>query len=82
MPIIKDSYFLAYYLIFQSYHPEDLEENPNPMPTAVESILKVFIMSLGTFGDIWNALDDTEHAFRGKVTAWQHIDSLFKIGKY
>lgn len=52
------------------------------MPTAVESILKVFIMSLGTFGDIWNALDDTEHAFRGKVTAWQHIDSLFKIGKY
>lgn len=58
---------VAYFIIFQSYKPEDENENPNPMPNAVESVLKVFIMSLGVFGDIWDSLGDTNHSFIGKV---------------
>ncbi len=36
--------FQAYYIVFQSYKNS---EEPHPMPNAVESILAVFLMSLG-----------------------------------
>ena len=61
-------YFSAYYIIFQSYRVEDDDENDDHlMPTPVESFLKVFIMSLGNFGDIWDALEFTNHTIAGEV---------------
>ena len=32
-----------------------------------ESILAIFIMSLGGFGGVWNGLENTSHAFIGQV---------------
>merc|ERR1719219_223124 len=62
----------SYYVIYQSYDPTprpafDYEIFDNPMPTPVESFLRVFIMSLGIFGDVWYSLEDTRHSFAGKV---------------
>ena len=37
------------------------------MPSAVESIIGIFIMSLGNFGDYWDGLEDTGHEFAGQV---------------
>ena len=64
--------FLAYYIIFQSYvPPPDPEEEEvlehNPMSSPAESFLRVFIMSLGIFGDVWDSLDFTNHAVAGKA---------------
>ena len=36
------------------------------MDSPVEAILRVFVMSLGVFGDIWEALDATDHSAQGK----------------
>ncbi|KAG7169642.1 Transient receptor potential cation channel subfamily V member 5-like [Homarus americanus] len=59
----------AYYIIFSSF--QDIEDRPmcvhNPMPTASESIMLMFIMSLGNFGDVYNALECTDHEISGKV---------------
>ena len=37
------------------------------MPSAIESIIGIFIMSLGNFGDYWDGLEDTGHEFAGQV---------------
>ncbi|XP_069188418.1 transient receptor potential cation channel subfamily V member 5 [Procambarus clarkii] len=59
----------AYYIIFSSF--QDLEDKSqctsNPMPTAAESVMQMFIMSLGNFGDIYSALECTDHEITGKV---------------
>ena len=53
-----------------SYIPEDDEENDSGnhmMPTISEAILNVFMISLGNFGDIWDALAATNHQTIGEV---------------
>jgi hypothetical protein len=53
-----------------SYIPEDDEENDSGnhmMPTISEAILNVFMISLGNFGDIWDALAATNHKVIGEV---------------
>ena len=52
--------------MFQSY---ENDEDPNPMPDAMEAILQTFMQSLGGFGDHWNGLESTNHSFIGKVRA-------------
>jgi hypothetical protein len=54
--------FLAYYIIFQSY-----TKDTHPMPGPAESIISVFIMSLGSFGSVWGDLDYSDHPIIGKV---------------
>ena len=64
------TFFLAFYIIFMSYIPEDDEENDSGihmMPTISEAILNVFMISLGNFGDIWDALAATNHQTIGEV---------------
>ena len=75
-------HFSAYYIIFQSYRVEDDDENDDHlMPTPVESFLKVFIMSLGNFGDIWDALEFTNHTIAGEVNTYffKNIDAWIKL---
>ena len=63
-------FFSAFYIIFMSYIPEDDEENDSGnhmMPTISEAILNVFMISLGNFGDIWDALAATNHQTIGEV---------------
>ncbi|XP_050701806.1 transient receptor potential cation channel subfamily V member 5-like [Eriocheir sinensis] len=59
----------AYFIIFNSFH--DTEDRSqcvsNPMPNAPESVMKMFIMSLGNFGDSYSALDCTDHDVTGKI---------------
>ena len=55
-------YSQAYYIIFSGY--ED-EEEDHPMETPVESFIKMFIMSLGEFGDLWDTFDSTKHSIIG-----------------
>ena len=43
------------------------DEDDNLMPSAVESVIGIFIMSLGNFGDYWDNLEDTEHQLEGQV---------------
>jgi len=59
--------FSAYYIIFQSFNNPD-PESRHPMPTPVESVIAIFIMSLGSFANIWNGSSDTHHPLSGKVS--------------
>ena len=52
----------AYYIIFQSYEGES-----HPMATPMESVIAIFIMSLGNFGNTWDELDNTDHDIIGKI---------------
>ena len=58
----------AYFIIFQSWNEEEASEevDENPMPTPVEAFLRVFVMSLGIFGDVWEGLEATDHSAQGK----------------
>jgi transient receptor potential cation channel subfamily V member 5 len=60
---------LAYYLIFLSFNTEegtdDMENNPVPSP--MESIVAMFLMSLTNFGDYYGAMDQTNHEIEAKV---------------
>ena len=51
------------------------------MPSAIESIIGIFIMSLGNFGDYWDGLEDTGHEFAGQVlkSTIRMTKSLFKF---
>ena len=55
----------GYYVLFQSY--DTSSEDPHPMPNAVESILAVFLMSLGDVGFIWDGVSNTNHELIGKI---------------
>ncbi|XP_071540423.1 uncharacterized protein nan isoform X2 [Panulirus ornatus] len=59
----------AYYVIFSSFRNIEGKSQctSNPMPTAAESVMLMFIMSLGNFGDIYSALECTDHEKTGKV---------------
>ena len=46
------------------------DEDDNLMPSAVESVIGIFIMSLGNFGDYWDNLEDTEHQLEGQVRSY------------
>lgn len=39
----------------------------NPMPTPVESVMAMFLMSLTNFGDYFSAFERTDHEFEAKV---------------
>merc|ERR550534_810204 len=56
----------GYFILFQSFKPED-EDTSHPMPNAVESILAVFLMSLGDVGFIWEGVAGTNHELIGKI---------------
>lgn len=55
----------GYYVLFQSFQGE--EDDSHPMPNAVESILAVFLMSLGDVGFIWEGVEKTNHEMIGKI---------------
>lgn len=61
----------AYYIIFISFDgsPEKPGDDPqaNPVPSPMESIVAMFLMSLGSFGDYYGAMDTTNHATEGKI---------------
>ena len=54
----------AYYIVFQSF---ESSSDPHPMPNGVESILAVFLMSLGDTGFIWDGVKNTNHEYIGKI---------------
>ena len=62
-----------------SYIPEDDEENDSGnhmMPTISEAILNVFMISMGNFGDIWDALAATNHQTIGEVYKGTSINDV------
>ncbi|XP_055600931.1 transient receptor potential cation channel subfamily V member 3 [Uranotaenia lowii] len=52
----------AYYIVFLTFGGED-----NPMPSPMESIVAMFLMSLANFGDYYGALENTAHEGCAKV---------------
>ena len=63
-------FFSAYFLMYQSY-----SDDPNPMDSPMESIITVFILSLGgNIANVWEELDSTEHSFVGKVGTWKEYE--------
>ncbi|XP_058801276.1 uncharacterized protein LOC131670008 [Phymastichus coffea] len=52
----------AYYIIFLSYE----DHKSNPMPSAMESIMAMFLMSMTNFGDYYDAFENTEHEIEAK----------------
>lgn len=54
----------AYYIIFLSFDDDD---NANPVPSPMESVVAMFLMSLTNFGDYYGAMDDTNHEPEGKI---------------
>ena len=43
-------------------------QGENPMETVVESILQMFIMTLGAFNDIWVEIHETKYVLIGEAT--------------
>ncbi|XP_055619148.1 transient receptor potential cation channel subfamily V member 5 [Toxorhynchites rutilus septentrionalis] len=50
----------AYYIVFLSFKGEE-DSDENPMPSPMESIVAMFLMSLTNFGDYYAALENTAH---------------------
>ncbi|XP_046383635.1 uncharacterized protein LOC124154144 isoform X2 [Ischnura elegans] len=62
----------AYYIIFLSYDnpntPEGIDDSSsNPMPSPMESVMAMFLMSLTNFGDYYGAFEKTDHPFEAKL---------------
>ena len=68
----------GYYVLFQVLLPSPLQvliillqsysgEEDHPMPNPVESILGIFLMSLGDVGFIWEGVPETNHELIGKI---------------
>lgn len=63
---------IAYYIIFLSFDnpqtPEGVDDTTsNPMPSPMESIMAMFLMSMTNFGDYYGAFERTEHEMEAKV---------------
>ncbi|XP_015113210.1 transient receptor potential cation channel subfamily V member 5 [Diachasma alloeum] len=61
----------AYYIIFLSFDnpqtPEGVDDTTsNPMPSPMESIMAMFLMSMTNFGDYYGAFERTEHEIEAK----------------
>ncbi|XP_043509612.1 transient receptor potential cation channel subfamily V member 5 isoform X1 [Frieseomelitta varia] len=62
----------AYYIIFLSFDnpntPEGVDDSiSNPMPSPVESIMAMFLMSMTNFGDYYGAFERTQHEIEAKL---------------
>ncbi|XP_050352578.1 transient receptor potential cation channel subfamily V member 5 [Nymphalis io] len=62
----------AYYVIFLSFDnpntPEGVDDSvSNPMPSPMESIMAMFLMSLTSFSDYYGAFDRTDHEIAAKL---------------
>lgn len=74
MPIYDGFHiFTAYYIIFLSFDnpntPEGVDDSvSNPMPSPMESIMAMFLMSLTSFSDYYGAFDRTDHEIEAKVS--------------
>lgn len=77
-------FFTAYYIIFLSFDnpntPEGVDDSiTNPMPSPMESVMAMFLMSMGNFGDYYGAFERTEHEFEAKVFSLRNIKFLRNI---
>ncbi|XP_039765821.1 transient receptor potential cation channel subfamily V member 5 isoform X2 [Pararge aegeria] len=62
----------AYYIIFLSFDnpntPEGVDDSvSNPMPSPMESIMAMFLMSLTSFSDYFGAFERTDHEIAAKL---------------
>ncbi|CAG9782810.1 unnamed protein product [Diatraea saccharalis] len=62
----------AYYVIFLSFDnpntPEGVDDSvSNPMPSPMESIMAMFLMSLTSFSDYYGAFEHTDHEIEAKL---------------
>lgn len=65
----------AYYIIFLSFDnpntPEGVDDSmSNPMPSPMESIMAMFLMSMTNFGDYYGAFERTDHEMEAKVKSF------------
>lgn len=73
--------FTAYYVIFLSFDnpltPDNVDDNvENPMPSPIESIMAMFLMSVNSFAEYYEAFDKTSHILVAKVRG--EVPTLFK----
>ncbi|XP_032513421.2 transient receptor potential cation channel subfamily V member 5 [Danaus plexippus] len=62
----------AYYVIFLSFDnpntPEGVDDSvSNPMPSPMESVMAMFLMSLTSFSDYYGAFEQTDHEIAAKL---------------
>lgn len=62
----------SYFIIFLSFDnpatPEGIDDSEtNPVPSAMESIVSMFLMSLTNFGDYYGAMERTNHELEAKI---------------
>jgi len=61
----------AFYIIFLTFDnpsaPDDQDAESNPMPSPMESIVAMFLMSLTNFGDYYGAMVSTQHEYEAKI---------------
>ena len=77
--ILKFYGLTAYYIVFLT-HPPNREHAENPMPTPVDSVMMMFLMSLNNFGSTYEAFARTEHETVAKVL--NHVFKSFAITKF
>lgn len=76
--------FSAYYIVFLSFDnpntPEGIDDSiSNPMPSPMESILAMFLMSMTNFGDYYTAFDRTDHEVEAKVYNLNYLKKISTI---
>ncbi|XP_035731600.1 transient receptor potential cation channel subfamily V member 5-like isoform X1 [Vespa mandarinia] len=62
----------AYYIIFLSFDnpntPDGVDDSTsNPMPSPMESVMAMFLMSMTNFGDYYGAFERTKHEIEAKL---------------
>lgn len=62
----------SYFIIFLSFDnpatPEGIDDSEtNPVPSAMESIVAMFLMSLTNFGDYYGTMERTNHEMEAKI---------------
>lgn len=62
----------AYYIIYLSFDnpttPDGIDDTEsNPVPSPMESIVAMFLMSLTNFGDYFGTMERTNHELEGKI---------------
>ncbi|XP_037940165.1 transient receptor potential cation channel subfamily V member 5 [Teleopsis dalmanni] len=62
----------AFYIIFLTFDnpatPDEVDDSQsNPMPSPMESIVAMFLMSLTNFGDYYGGMVSTQHEYEAKI---------------
>ena len=67
----------SFYIAFISYSEKKGDGEENTMGSPIESVILNFVMSLGTFGEIWESFKATDHRLAAKIQCFLFLSLVF-----